>query len=65
MEINLNGNLVVSKAKTLMDLVLEQSLDPSSLIAEVNFKVVPQENWKTFPVRKGDTIELLSLVGGG
>ncbi len=65
MEINLNGNLVVSKAKTLMDLVLEQDLDPSSLIAEVNLKVIPQENWKTVPVRKGDTIELLSLVGGG
>ncbi|OGR09916.1 MAG: thiamine biosynthesis protein ThiS, partial [Desulfobacula sp. GWF2_41_7] len=49
----------------IMDLILEQGLDPSSLIAEVNFKLVPQESWKDVPVRQGDTIELLSFVGGG
>ena len=65
MEIHLNGRKIESKAGTIMDLILEQGFDPSSLIAEVNFKLVPQESWKDVPVRQGDTIELLSFVGGG
>jgi sulfur carrier protein len=65
MEIHLNGKKTESKAGTIMDLVLEQGLDPCSLIAEINFKLIPQESWKAVPVRPGDIIELLSFVGGG
>jgi sulfur carrier protein len=65
MEIHLNGEKKISNAKTLLDLVLEQGLDPSSLIAEVNFEIIPQENWKALLIREEDTIELLSFVGGG
>ncbi len=65
MEIHLNGGKKVSNAETLMDLVLEQGLDPSSLIAEVNFEIIPQEKWRALPIREEDTIELLSFVGGG
>lgn len=65
MEIHLNGKKIESKAGTIMDLVLEQGLDHSSLIAEVNFKLISQESWKDVPVRPGDIIELLSFVGGG
>ncbi|OGR34837.1 MAG: thiamine biosynthesis protein ThiS [Desulfobacula sp. RIFOXYB2_FULL_45_6] len=65
MKIHLNGEKKVSRAGTLMDLILEQGLDPSSLIAEVNFKIIPQEAWKSIPIREEDTIELLSFVGGG
>ena len=65
MEIHLNGKKIESKAGTIMDLILEQGLDPSSLIAEVNFKIIPQEAWKSIPIREEDTIELLSFVGGG
>lgn len=65
MEIRLNGEKKISKAETLMDLVLEQGFDPSFLIAEVNFTIIPQEAWKALSIRETDTIELLSFVGGG
>lgn len=65
MEISLNGKKTASNVTTLMDLVLEQGIDPEALIAEVNFEVIPQENWNLFALRPGDTIELLSFVGGG
>lgn len=65
MKIHLNGKKTKSKAGTIMDLVLEQGLDPCSLIVEINFKLIPQEFWKAVPVRPGDIIELLSVVGGG
>ncbi|CCK78231.1 sulfur carrier protein ThiS [Desulfobacula toluolica] len=65
MEINLNGKKLTSNSLTLMDLVLEQGFKPESLIAEVNFEVVRQETWKHVSLSDGDTIELLSFVGGG
>lgn len=65
MDIHLNGEKKISNARTLMDLIKEQGLEPSSLIAEVNFTIIPQKAWEKLPVRSGDTIELLSFVGGG
>ncbi|MCD4676183.1 MAG: sulfur carrier protein ThiS [Desulfobacula sp.] len=65
MKINLNGQEVESKSKTLMDLVLEQGFDLTSLIVEVNFEVIRQETWQDVPIKEGDNVELLSFVGGG
>ena len=65
MKINLNGKIVESESKTLMDLVQEQGFDPAVLVAEVNLEVIRQDIWQEFSVNEGDTIELLSFVGGG
>ena len=65
MKINLNGKRVESKSKTLMDLVLEQGFDLTSLIIEINFEVIKQETWQDVPIKEGDNVELLSFVGGG
>ncbi|MCK5163211.1 MAG: sulfur carrier protein ThiS [Desulfobacula sp.] len=65
MKINLNGKRVESKSKTLMDLVLEQGFDLTSLIIEINFEVIKQETWQDISIKEGDNVELLSFVGGG
>ena len=65
MKINLNGQKVESKSKTLMDLVLEQDFDLTSLIVEINFEVIKQEAWQDISIKEGDNVELLSFVGGG
>jgi len=65
MKLHLNGEKIESTAETLMALILEQGFDPVSLIAEVNFKLIPQASWENFSVGPGDTIELLNFVGGG
>lgn len=65
MIINLNGTLVETHCHSLMDLVEEQGLNPTSLIAEYNFKVVKQDSWDHIHIKDKDNIELLSFVGGG
>ncbi len=65
MNIKLNGKNIESKSLSLMDLVLEKGLDPVSLVAEVNLEVIRQEAWESLNLRDGDSIELLSFVGGG
>lgn len=65
MKITLNGSVVETDQTDLMALVREKGLDPASLVIEHNLSVVRQGDWRTTPVREGDTIELLNFVGGG
>ena len=65
MKINLNGNPVETRSLSLLDLVIEQGMNPKSLIAEYNFEVVKQDSWNNIHIKEKDNIELLSFVGGG
>jgi sulfur carrier protein len=65
MQIKLNGKTLTSTSHTLMELVEEQGFHPEHLIAEVNLEIIKQKEWKSFPIKDGDTIELLSFVEGG
>lgn len=65
MNINLNGKTIESQSSTLKDLVRENGLNPRALVAEVNLEVIRQEDWETFQIKDGDSIELLNFVGGG
>ena len=65
MNIKLNGKIIESESVSLMGLVLEKGFDPTSLIAEVNLEVIRQESWEKMALNDGDSIELLSFVGGG
>ncbi len=69
MKISLNGKNTETQSRTLMDLVTglitDQGLDLKSLVVEHNLKVVPSVAWEKALIQDGDTIELLSFVGGG
>ncbi|MFH2057459.1 MAG: sulfur carrier protein ThiS [Pseudomonadota bacterium] len=65
MEISLNGKKIISNSTTLLRLISETGFDTQSLIAEVNFEVIKEENWSDTTIKDGDQIELLSFVGGG
>ncbi len=65
MEINLNGKKIQSNSSTIMELVLDQGFNPKSLIVELNFKIIKQENWDNTALEQGDNVELLSFVQGG
>ena len=65
MEIKINGETLTLSLSTLMDLVRHRGLDPGAVIIEHNFKVIDQDAWDTTRIDHGDTIELLSFVGGG
>lgn len=65
MEIILNGKKISSTSSTIMELVLDQDFNPKSLIAELNFKIIKQENWDNTALEQGDNVELLSFVQGG
>jgi len=65
MEIFLNGKQVQTGCSTLADLALEQQVETTSLVIELNGTVIPEQDWKNHPVSAGDRVELLHFVGGG
>lgn len=65
MKIHLNGRDTDTDACTLEQLIQELEYDPASLVAEVNRRVIKQAQWHATSLSSGDTVELLSFVGGG
>ena len=50
---------------SLNDLVLSLELNPQSLVAEVNGKIIEQPQFSDKKLQDGDRIELIRFVGGG
>jgi sulfur carrier protein len=65
MKIRINGEMLETQALDLLAFVKTRNLDPSSLIIEHNHTLVRQTSWAETRLKEGDSIELLSFVGGG
>ncbi|WP_417914179.1 sulfur carrier protein ThiS [Candidatus Electronema sp. JM] len=65
MQITLNGEPVETAARTLRELIVSQGLEPDAIVAEVNFALIKREQWQQHVLKDGDSVELLSFVGGG
>jgi len=66
MNITCNGEQkAVDNDISLNDLVLSLELNPQSLVAEVNGKIIEQPQFSDKKLQDGDRIELIRFVGGG
>ena len=66
MHITLNGQKKkVLPSQNLREVIGRFSPSPAVLIAEVNGTIVKKAQWDAVSVSDGDTIELVSFVGGG
>ena len=60
-----NGEQYQTECSTLEQLVIQQELNPDSVVAEVNREIVKKENRADFRLKDEDRIELVRFVGGG
>lgn len=65
MQITLNGEQTESAGLTLCEMIVEKGFAPDTVIAEVNLQLIKKEDWRQTALNEGDTVELLSFVGGG
>ena len=65
MDITVNGKQESISADTLAAYVREKRLETRALVVELNGRVISADQWHQTPLRQGDTLELLSFVGGG
>lgn len=66
MKIKVNGReRDVPEGASLQDFILHTGIRPEGIIAELNRKVIRRDSWKEALLISGDSLELVSLVGGG
>jgi len=65
MKITINGQPETVEPCSIAQLVDRRGLNPEALVVELNMQIVRQERWNDTRLNDGDTLELLSFVGGG
>ncbi len=66
MNITINGKTeTLNNSKSLLELINEKGLDKEKVVVELNLKIIQRENLKSTEIQEGDSIEIVSFVGGG
>lgn len=66
MQISLNGrDHEFSGPATLQQVIEQFCKDSKHIIAEHNGQIVKSAQWDATKLKDGDTVELVSIVGGG
>lgn len=66
MQLTLNGTTrEIPQPESLQHLIDATVRDSGRVIAELNGTIIKRGNWSTTIVKDGDTLELVSFVGGG
>lgn len=64
--IQFNGvRTAVVQQTSLHDLINTGYAGPAGLVVEHNGTIIPSERWRSVFVGEGDSVELLTFVGGG
>lgn len=65
MQIKLNGKIIHTESKNILELLLEYSIERKSIVVAVNMEIIKQEKWQSYTIKENDTIECLTFMGGG
>ena len=65
MNLTINGQEKTTSAATISDLLVELGMNPKLVAVEVNRDLVTRKLHAETPLAEGDTIEIVTLVGGG
>ncbi|MBD3419716.1 MAG: sulfur carrier protein ThiS [Chitinivibrionales bacterium] len=66
MKITLNGNeATFDERTTVMDVINSKNINPENVAVELNLHILSKEEYATAVLRVGDTLEILSFMGGG
>ena len=66
MIIILNGKSIqIPSESNIQDMTAHFCKDKTPVVAEVNGNIIQKSQWKESVLHEGDTVELVSFVGGG
>ena len=61
-----NGReIVLKKAQTLYDFLVEQQLNVHTIAVEHNGEIIPKSEYQNKILKNEDTLEIIRFVGGG
>lgn len=66
MQVRINGEEKAIEGKmTLGELLSLLNIKLQGVAVEVNREIVPKRNLSTTPLKEGDSVEIVRMVGGG
>jgi len=66
MNLTINGeHRSLAPVETLHALVQQLGMKSDRVAIELNFEIVPREQWAQTPLKDGDRLEIVHFVGGG
>lgn len=66
MVVNVNGkNAEIVAGCNVADLIAQYKLQPQFVAVEINRELVPRRQFAATPLKEGDQVEIVTLVGGG
>ena len=66
MKITCNGEIKeITPGTTLVSLIQEMNLNPDTVVAECDGRIVKREEYDTLVLSEGNVLELIRFVGGG
>jgi sulfur carrier protein len=66
MDISVNGkSITVDVGMTGAELLKQVDINAATLVAEVNGEIMPRADFLVHVLEPGDSLELVTLVGGG
>jgi len=64
-QIYLNGELRTVQSATISELIRETGLQTRLVAVERNLEVIPRSRYDRTPLKDGDRIEIVHMIGGG
>ena len=66
MKLRLNGDISeFQEGLTVAGLLKELKIEPRGVAVEVNMKILKRTDFDGFELKDGDSVEIVSFVGGG
>lgn len=65
MQLTINGETQTVEATTISELIHEMGLTGQAVAVELNRQVIPKRQHDKTVLSEGDTLEVVTLVGGG
>lgn len=55
----------LDKQFTILELLEEKNINPSSVVVELNYAIPDRSKWKDILLKDGDNVEIVKFIGGG
>lgn len=65
MNVFLNGQVISTEAKNLLELLKEKNIRIDFVAVEVNGRIVSRKEYEKFILKENDRIEVVRMLGGG
>ena len=63
--VKINGNQTDYDGKNISEILSILNYDPKRVAVEINEEILPKAEYEDTVIKDGDTVEIVSFVGGG